>query len=137
MIVHRATHDNLGHRQVFHYLDKSTFESELIPRSQYRKIYVRQTHSTSFPPVDRMYGFWLRKLRPEINTVGRRYNEHCLSKVSSLNDWNHDERMLKIQLGGRGTVGVIRYRSGPENSVLRLGFDSMFNAMVQFEGTQL
>jgi hypothetical protein len=49
--------------------DSRTFESELAPQIQHRKIYVRQNIWGSRPTMDRMYGFWIRKLLTEITTT--------------------------------------------------------------------
>lgn len=115
--------------------DSQTFGSELIQQSKYRQIYVRQKVWGSSPPFDRVYGFWLRKLPLKFIANGL---ESHLSEVTSWNEWNSEDRILKLPTGSCGTAGVLWYRRSFMRrnfySVLKLGFDIMFNPVVQFEG---
>ncbi|PVH68132.1 HET-domain-containing protein [Cadophora sp. DSE1049] len=100
--------------------DRLTFGSELIPHSQYRKIYVRQKVWSSRPPMDMLYGFWLRKLP---------------LTVSLRDQWDGEERILKIPTGSRGTAGTLRFELGSRSYTLAFGFDAMFNPWYSFDGS--
>ncbi|KAF2186629.1 HET domain protein [Zopfia rhizophila CBS 207.26] len=112
--------------------DNRTFESELIPKSQYKIIYVRQKVWGSRPPMDKMYGFWLRKFPPFQRGENSRF------EVTSWNQWNDKERIFKIPAGSCGTAGVLWYTAKDMGStVLKLGFDTNFNPVCQFGGALL
>jgi hypothetical protein len=86
--------------------------------------------------LDRMYGFYIPKLPMKLTTTRIRETVYSLSEVVSWNKWHDSERILKIPLGLSGTAGVIWYKSSPDAgySVLRLGFDFMFNPACRVEG---
>ena len=107
--------------------DRRTFESELISKSKYQSIHVRQRVSESSPAMDKMYGFWLRKFPPVSRDDDFRF------EVTSWNQWNDQERLFKIPVGSRGTAGVIVYSpQDRRRTTLRLGFDFDFNPMCEF-----
>ncbi|KAF4628843.1 hypothetical protein G7Y89_g9309 [Cudoniella acicularis] len=115
--------------------DSRVFGSELIPQSQHRQIYVRQKVWDSIPPLDRLYGFWIRKLPLKFIANGL---ENQVSEVTSWNEWNNEDRILKLPTGSCGTAGVLWYRKNfvHLNSyfVLKLGFDIEFNPVALFKG---
>src|SRR5436190_14389946 len=73
--------------------DCRSFERELISQGEYKKIYVRQKIWGSRPPMDRMYGFWLRKIPPF------EPGERSRFEVTSRNQWKDEERIFKIPIG--------------------------------------
>lgn len=110
--------------------DRQTFESRLAAKTEYRDIYVRQKIWGSRPPVDRMYGFWIRQLPTKISTLpglGK-------SEVTTWGPWDDEERILKIPTGSNGTAGSIWYKSNGKSYALKLGFDPEFNPVCQFGG---
>jgi hypothetical protein len=56
--------------------------------------------------------------------------------VTSWNQWNNKERILKIPTGSNGTAGAIAYRLKllAPFVPLKLGFDQEFNPVCQFQG---
>jgi hypothetical protein len=121
-------------RVLLHGMDSRTFESELAPKTQRRSIYVRQNIWGSRPPMDRMYGFMIRNLPTKITTTPERGDQNSISKVTSWNQWNDDEKILQIPTGSNGTAGSIWYKSNSGASVLKLGFDPEFNPVCQYGG---
>ncbi|RFU28338.1 hypothetical protein B7463_g7988, partial [Scytalidium lignicola] len=117
--------------------ERQTFESRLAAKAQYRTIYVRQNIRLSPPEMDRMYGFWIRKLPEEDSTSTTNVVPPEFSEVTSWNKWNDDERILKIPTGENGTAGTIWYRHNSQGRVLKLGFDNDFNPVCQFGGNLL
>lgn len=114
-------------------VDRPSFDLELIPQNQYRKIFVRQEVWRSLPTLDRVYGFWLRKLPLTVFPRSRSV-EHSPSEAISWNQWTSDERIVKIPMGSRGTAGILWFRGKAGYSVLKLGFDTMFNPVCQLAG---
>jgi hypothetical protein len=119
--------------------DSRTFESSLAAQSTYRKIYVRQKVWDS-PSIDRIYGFWLRKL-PLLQFKVRTQSpvtEHPPCEVASWNQWKSNERILKIPTGSRGTAGELWYKPKGAHgySLLKLGFDNNFNPVCQLGGVE-
>ncbi|PGH34424.1 hypothetical protein GX50_02792 [[Emmonsia] crescens] len=105
------------------------FDSNLASKCEYRRIYVRQVISGKQKLPEKIYGFWLRHF------PARDTNPEVEFDVMSWNEWDHNERLLVIPTGQRGSAGIIRYKmkSGRTEN-LKLGFDSMFNPVVQFGG---
>ncbi|OAX84266.1 hypothetical protein ACJ72_01355 [Emergomyces africanus] len=103
----------------------------LASKCEYRKIYVRQVISGKPKLPEKIYGFWLRHF------PARDTHKEAEFDVMSWNKWDHNERLFVIPTGQRGTAGIIRYKLGSgldRTENLKLGFDSMFNPVVQFGG---
>ena len=112
--------------------DRPNFPLDLVPESHYRKIYVRQKVRKSLATLDRMYGFWLRKLP---STVPAHQNvPDPVTEVVSWNQWTSEERIVKIPTGSRGTAGILWFKGERGYSFLKLGFDPMFNPVCQLGG---
>ncbi|PGG96639.1 hypothetical protein AJ79_09512 [Helicocarpus griseus UAMH5409] len=109
--------------------DLPEFDSKLSPHCEYRKIYVKQAVSGMQRSQEKIYGFWLRHF------PARDVNPRAEFDVTAWNEWDHNERLLVIPTGQRGSAGIIRYqmKSGRKQN-LKVGFDSMFNPVVQFGG---
>ncbi|PGH07613.1 hypothetical protein GX51_01621 [Blastomyces parvus] len=106
------------------------FDANLSSKCEYRRIYVRQVISgRPKPREETMYGFWLRHYPARDTSPGAEFD------VTSWTPWDHNGRFVLIPPGRRGTAAIIRYKmkSGRTEN-LKLGFDSMFNPVVQFGG---
>ncbi|OJD12835.1 hypothetical protein AJ78_06637 [Emergomyces pasteurianus Ep9510] len=98
-------------------------------KCEYRRIYVRQVISGKPKLPEKIYGFWLRHF------PARDTKPEAEFDVMSWNEWDHKERLLVIPTGQCGTAGIIRYKmSSGRSENLKVGFDSMFNPVVQFGG---
>jgi hypothetical protein len=119
--------------------DRLKIEPELAQFSyqqEYRKIYVRQQIWNYRPPMDFLYGFWLRMLPSKVTQEFsyRKGIVHSISEVTSYNTWNREKRFLQIPVGSSGTAGAVWFKDETESrySVLKLGFDTLFNPVCQF-----
>ncbi|KAL5316398.1 hypothetical protein ACEPPN_015443 [Leptodophora sp. 'Broadleaf-Isolate-01'] len=113
--------------------DTRTFEAHMAAEAKYRQVYVRQKAYRNRPPMDRLYGFWIRKLPTEISTVSGQGDVEP-SKVNCWNQWSDEDRILEIPTGSSGTAGSIYYKSKSGSQVLKLGFDFDFNPICQYGG---
>ncbi|KAG5290236.1 HET domain-containing protein [Histoplasma ohiense] len=105
------------------------FDSNLASKCEYRRIYVRQVVSRKQKPPEKIYGFWLRHF-PSRDT-----RPQAEFDIMSWNEWDYKERLVVIPTGQRGSAVNLRYKMKSEGSEnLKLGFDSMFNPVVQFGG---
>ncbi|PGH15718.1 hypothetical protein AJ80_05426 [Polytolypa hystricis UAMH7299] len=105
------------------------FDEKLGSQCEYRRIYVKQTISGKQRPLEKLYGFWLRAF-PE-----RHPDPDAEFSVTSWNKWDHKTRILEIPTGQHGSAAIIRYQKATgRKENLKLGFDSMFNPVVQFGG---
>ncbi|KAL2382475.1 hypothetical protein RJ035_006090 [Blastomyces gilchristii] len=105
------------------------FDTKLASKCEYRRIYVRQAISGKQRPRENVYGFWLRHFPARDTRAGAEFD------IMSWNEWVDHERLVLIPTGQRGTAAIIRYKmkSGRTENI-KLGFDSMFNPVVQFGG---
>jgi hypothetical protein len=112
--------------------DIRTFDEDLVSQSKYRKIYVRQKHWGFRDPIDKIYGFWCRKLPLDLKSE---HGENKLVSIHSRSPWQEERGVLEIPNGHRGTAGMLW--NGPPGygvSFLKLGFDSMYNPVCELGG---
>ncbi|EFE32544.1 uncharacterized protein ARB_00730 [Trichophyton benhamiae CBS 112371] len=99
-------------------------------QSQYRHIYVRQQIRGSLRPVEREYGFWLRRIpRPSLSL------DATFDVTAWNNKWTRQNMVFTIPKGECGTAVVIRYKLEKGRTTnIKLGFDPKFNPVCQFGG---
>ncbi|KAH8588644.1 hypothetical protein B0O99DRAFT_354591 [Bisporella sp. PMI_857] len=106
--------------------DRDYFKMNLVSKSHFRKVYVRQSAWDTLPQMDRLYGYWLR------TTVWG--DGHVLSQIDARNEWDNMKRLLVLPIGTCGTAGVLWWDDGFAYSCLKLGFDENFNPVCQLKG---
>ncbi|KMQ42939.1 Heterokaryon incompatibility [Trichophyton rubrum] len=99
-------------------------------QSQYRHIYVRQHIRGSLRPVEREYGFWLRRIpKPSLSP------DATFDVTAWNNKWTRQNMVFTIPKGECGTAVVIRYKLEKGRTTnIKLGFDPKFNPVCQFGG---
>jgi hypothetical protein len=113
-------------------VDTEMVGPSVIRKSQHKKIYVPQKIRDRFPHLSNFYGFWLRSFPAPSEDE----NGNASYFATSYNEWDNNKRLFEIPKGERGTAGVITYRSKIGLTVLKLGFDFMFNPICQFGPVQ-
>ena len=119
------------------------FEADLIAKSEYRKIYVRQSNWRSSQNKSWVYGFCLRQLpgvdgRWEDSDWQIRQWRSCKTyeqnRFSDFDVWGGKDHVLEIPAGQQGPAGLLwcKQKTGNYYAVLELGFDTMFNPTCRY-----
>ena len=88
--------------------DRIFFDGELIQKSHFRKMYVKQSYWGTSPPMGRLYGFRLRTLPDNITVSIGWGDEYNLCQIDSR---SQRDGIVEIPRGCSGTAGVFWWES--------------------------